>query len=323
LIEMLLRDAGRILHALATVDRCSMGAAAITTSGFGLDRARVAGLLGFAAVQENSYGCIAVVDYVAESYAALKVLCLGLGRFVQDLNTWTGFEIGHVRVPDAFVQISSVMPQKRNPVPVEHLRLLCSLAAGRAEAVLLTLHNTPFTDMNDAEGEVQAAGYEAFDTIDRALLLLTGFMEAIEIDQARVREHIAASCITITEVADTLVREENISFRQAHEIASMLARRMIGAGETLENVPIDAFAKAFIETIGRPPAIDEARFRTIATPEFFVSVRTMFGGPAPAALAASLHRYRETLATVTAARSAYEMRVTAAATELSRLVATA
>jgi argininosuccinate lyase len=323
LIEMLLRDAGRLLHALETVDRSSMGAAAITTSGFGLDRARVADLLGFAAVQENSYGCIAVVDYVAETYAALKLLCLGLGRFVQDLNTWTGFEVGHIRVPDAFVQISSIMPQKRNPVPVEHLRLLLSLAAGRADTVLLTLHNTPFTDMNDAEGEVQAAGYEAFDTIDRALLLLTGFMEAIEIDQARVREHIAASCITITEVADSLVREEGISFRQAHEIASILARRMIASGETLANVPIEAFEKAFSEVIGRRPAIDEARFRTIATPEFFISVRTMLGGPAPAALAASLHHYRENLATVAAARHAHETRIDSAAAELSRLVAAA
>ena len=320
LIEMLLRDAGRLLHTLETVDRCSMGAAAITTSGFGLDRARVADLLGFAAVQENAYGCIAAVDYVAETYAALKTLCLGLGRFVQDLNTWTGFEIGHIRVPDAFVQISSIMPQKRNPVPVEHLRLLCSLAAGRAEAVLLTLHNTPFTDMNDAEGEVQAAGYEAFDTVDRALMLLTGFMEAIEIDEARVRRHIAESCITITEVADTLVREEAISFRQAHEVASVLARRLIAAGETLANLPMAAFVHAFAAVIGRPPAMDEARFRIVGTPEYFVSVRTMFGGPAPAALAASFTRSRAALAGVTASRGAYEARIAAA--ERARLVAT-
>ena len=110
LIEMLLRDAERILHALRTVDRCSLGAAAITTSGFGLDRQRVAGLLGFAAVQENAYGCIAAIDYIAETYAALKVLCVGLGRFVQDLNTWSGFEIGHLhapQVPDIVDRVSA------------------------------------------------------------------------------------------------------------------------------------------------------------------------------------------------------------------------
>jgi argininosuccinate lyase len=323
LVEMLLRDATRLLHAVDTVDRCSLGAAAITTSGFGLDRARVAALLGFAAVQENAYGCIAAVDYVAEPYAALKLLCLGLGRFVQDLNIWTGFETAHIRVPDAFVQISSVMPQKRNPVPVEHLRLLLSLAAGRAETVLLTLHNTPFTDMNDAEGEVQAAGYEAFDTVERALVLLEAFMAAIEIDEAKVRQHIAESCITITEVADTLVREEGVSFRQAHEIASALARRMIAAGETLATLPMAAFAEAFAAAIGRPPAMREDRFRVIATPEHFVAVRTMQGGPAPAALAASLGRYAADLAAVAAARGGHERRIEAAAAERARLVAAA
>lgn len=323
LIEMLLRDAARLLHALETVDRCSMGAAAITTSGFGLDRTRVADLLGFAAVQENAYGCIAAVDYVAEPYAALKLLCLGLGRFVQDLNVWTGFETAHIRVPDAFVQISSVMPQKRNPVPVEHLRLLFSLSAGRADAVMLTLHNTPFTDMNDAEGEVQAAGYQAFDSADRALILFEAFMAAIEIDEAKVRQHIAESCITITEIADSLVREENISFRQAHEIASTLARRMIAAGETLTTLPMPAFIRAFADAIGRAPAMGEARFREIGTPENFVAVRTMFGGPAPAALAASLARYGADLAAVTLARQSCQARIAAAVTERARLVAAA
>jgi argininosuccinate lyase len=322
LIEVLLRDAGRLLHALETVDRCSLGAAAITTSGFELDRQRVA-LLGFAAVQENSYGCIAVVDYVAETYAALKVLCLGLGRFVQDLSSWTGFEIGHVRVPDAFVQISSIMPQKRNPVPVEHLRLMCSLAAGRAETVLLALHNTPFTDMNDSEGEVQAAGYEAFDTLDRALVLLNAFVAAIEIDEKRVRRHIEESCITITEVADTLVREEGISFRQAHEVASVLARRMIDAGGTLATLPMSAFVHAFAEVTERTPTISEARFREISTPEYFIAVRGMFGGPALGALSESLERYRAELALVSAARHACSARVAAADAERAHLVAAA
>ena len=318
LIEMLLRDADRLLHALETVDRCSMGAAAITTSGFRLDRARVAALLGFAAVQENSYGSIAVVDYVAEAYAAVKIMSLGLGRFVQDLNSWTGFEIGHIRVPDAFVQISSIMPQKRNPVPVEHLRLIFSLAGGRAETVLSTLHNTPFTDMNDAEGEVQAAGYEAFDTMDRGLLLLTGFMQAITIDEVKVRRHIAESCITITEVADSLVREEGISSRQAHHLASILARRMIAAGETLATLPMPVFVNAFAEVIGRPPGIDEARFREIGTPEHFVAVRGMFGGPA--ALSESLERYTAALDNIAARRGDYQRRIEMAAAERARLV---
>ena len=208
LIELLLRDVERLRLASRYPDLSSMGAAAITTSGFPLDRGAMAELLGFAGVQDNAYGCIAANDYVTSVYGALQLLFIHLGRFAQDLNAWTAFEVGHLHVPDAYVQVSSIMPQKRNPVAVEHLRLLCSLAAGRAGATLAVLHNTPFTDVNDAEGEVQVAGYAAFDAGGRALRLLAGFIRAARVDEARVRRHIDESCITATELADSLVRAE-------------------------------------------------------------------------------------------------------------------
>ena len=219
-VELLLRDVERLRQASRYPDLSSMGAAAITTSGFPLDRDAMAELLGFAGVQENAYGCIAADDYLTSVYGAVQLLFVHLGRFVQDLNAWTGFEVGHLHVPDAYVQVSSIMPQKRNPVAVEHLRLLCSLAAGRAASTLGVLHNTPFTDVNDAEGEVQVAGYAAFDAGSRALRLLAGFIRAARVDEARVRRHIDESCITATELADSLVRAEGLSFRQAHEIVS-------------------------------------------------------------------------------------------------------
>jgi len=295
-IELSLRDMDRLLHAARTVDLCSMGAAAITTSGFGLDRARMAELLGFAEAQENSYGCIAAADYVTGVYAALKLVFIHAGRFVQDLNAWTGFEIGHLHVPDAFVQVSSIMPQKRNPVPVEHLRLMASLGAARCEAVLTAVHNTPFTDMNDSEGEVQIAGYEAFDTAHRMIALLGGLLAAVEIDSAKVRRHIDEAGITLAELADSLVRTEAISFRQAHDVASRLARRMIDGGMTLSSVPYAMFEAIFIAALGRAARLDEADFRRFTTAEHFIAMRTMQGGPAPAPLATSFERYRADIA---------------------------
>jgi argininosuccinate lyase len=291
-VELSLRDTERLLQAAKSVDLCSMGAAAITTSGFGLDRARMAKLLGFTEAQENSYGAIAAADYATGVYSAMKLLFLHAGRFVQDLNAWTGFEIGHLRVPDAFVQVSSIMPQKRNPVPVEHLRLMASLGAARCEAVLTAVHNTPFTDMNDSEGEVQIAGYEAFDTAHRMLALLGGLVAAVEVNGERVRRHIDESGITLAELADSLVRTEAISFRQAHDVASRLARRMIDGGTTISALPYPVFEEIFAAAIGRPAKLGEADFRRFTTPEHFIAMRTMQGGPAPAPLAASFARYR-------------------------------
>jgi argininosuccinate lyase len=187
------------------------------------------------------------------------------------------------------------MPQKRNPVAVEHLRLLCSLAAGRAASTLGVLHNTPFTDVNDAEGEVQVAGYAAFDAGSRALRLLAGFIRATRVDEARVRRHIDESCITATELADSLVRAEGLSFRQAHEIVSRMVRGMLERGERFPTVPYAAFAEAFAAVAGRAPGIGEADVRRYTTPEHFVAVRTLPGGPAPGPLSASLARYRSEL----------------------------
>ncbi|MEM9371191.1 MAG: argininosuccinate lyase, partial [Pseudomonadota bacterium] len=218
--EVVLRDAARLDAAVAGLERCPMGAAAITTSGFAIDRDRVADLLGFDGPLLNAYGCIASVDYVTGLYSALKLVFLHLGRLVQDLQFWSAFEVGQLYVPTSLVQISSIMPQKRNPVPIEHLRHLASATVGRCDTIVGTMHNTPFTDMNDSEGEVQQAGYAVFESGGRVLRLLTALIADCQIDGARVARTSDAACITITELADTLVRSEGVSFRQAHEIAA-------------------------------------------------------------------------------------------------------
>ncbi len=298
-IEVLLRDLDRLALAQDGLERCPMGAAAITTTGFPIDRHRMAALLGFEGPLRNSYGCIAAVDYVTGLYAALRLMALHLGRVVQDLQFWTAFEVGQLHVPDALVQISSIMPQKRNPVPIEHLRHLLSMAGGRAEAVVATMHNTPFTDMNDSEGEVQAQGYGAFAAMDRALRLLAALAPACRVRADRVAANLDAACVTVTELADTLVRTEGLSFRVAHEIAGATARAVIARGVALGQGHA-AFAQAFEAATRRPPALDPAGFAEAVGPARFVAVRDRFGGPAPAQMDAALDAYAEAAAALRA-----------------------
>jgi argininosuccinate lyase len=113
MVEVLLRDLKRLHTARESIEKCPMGAAAITTTGFPIDRARMAKLLGFKAPLQNSYSCIAAVDYITGLYTAMKLLFLHLGRVVQDFQFWSSFEVGQLYVPNSFVQISSIMPQKR------------------------------------------------------------------------------------------------------------------------------------------------------------------------------------------------------------------
>ena len=295
-VEVLIRDMERLEAARAIVDLSPMGAAAITTTGFPIDRALVARLLGFAAPLQNSYGCIASVDYTTSTYSAIELMFLHFGRLLQDFQFWTAFEVGQLYVPHAFVQISSIMPQKRNPVPIEHMRLLTSQTVGRAQAMLTIMHNTPFTDMNDSEGETQAFGYPAFDSAGRVLELAAAFIGAVRIDSARVAENIRRSCITVTELADTLVRAEDLSFRQAHEIAAVVAKSVVAHGGGLAEDGYGPFREAFAQVAGRKTGIDEPSFRDIVSPENFVAVRERFGGPGPEALAAALDTYSDALA---------------------------
>lgn len=298
MLETLLRDIARLEAARDIVDRSPMGAAAITTSGFPIDRALMANLLGFSRPLQNSYGCIASIDYITSTYSAIELVFLHLGRFIQDLQFWTSFEVGQVYVPNAFVQISSIMPQKRNPVPIEHMRHLASQTVGRAQAMLTIMHNTPFTDMNDSEGESQGFGYGAFESGGRVLDLLAALVPDLRINGDRVRDNIRRSCITVTELADSLVRREGLSFREAHEIAAEVARAVVAAGGDIAVDGYEAFQAAFEHCTKRRTAIDRAQFSEIVSPENFVAVRDRFGGPAPRALSQAIAGYRDDIARI-------------------------
>ena len=149
--------------------------------------------------------------------------------------------------------------------------------------------------MNDSEGAVQEAGYAAFESAERMLELLAGLIEAVRIDPARVRRNIDASCITITELADTLVREEGLSFRQAHEIAAHVGRHVVAGASSLSAAGFAPFQAAFADATGRAPRLDAAGFAIAVSPERFVALRDRFGGPAPASLDAAFARAAATL----------------------------
>src|SRR5437879_127790 len=143
-VEFLGRDVQRLRAAFATINRSPLGACAITTTGFPIHREYTARLLGFDGLQENSYGAIAATDYVCEAATSIAVLMVSLSKLVQDLLLWCTEEFHFLRLSDAYVQTSSIMPQKRNPVALEHTRILASKAFSQAQAERVCAHSTPF-----------------------------------------------------------------------------------------------------------------------------------------------------------------------------------
>jgi argininosuccinate lyase len=280
--EFLARDGERLQAAFGRMNRSPMGAAAITTSGFPIDRAFTARLLGFEGLAENSYGAIASIDYITESASTVAVAMVNVGKLVQDLLLWSTREFGFLRLADGFVQCSSIMPQKRNPVALEHVRVLASRAMGEAQAVLGCAHNTPFGDINDGEDDLQPLAAAMFSSAQRALKLLTGTMSTAEVDRVRMADRAGRDFLTVTELADTLVRREGICFREAHDLVAEAVR---ACGSHDDPEAIAAALAALRPSLG----LSREEILESLDPMNFVRVRNVAGGPAP-------ERTREALA---------------------------
>src|SRR5262249_20629475 len=149
-------------------------------------------------------------------------------KLIQDLLLWSTQEFGFLRLSAAFVQSSSIMPQKRNPVALEHTRILASRALGEAQAVLTTAHNTPFGDINDSEGDLQPLVATMFADAGRSLRLLAGALQSAAFDRESLARQAGRHFLTVTELADTLVRHGCMSFRDAH---SLVSRAVTAAGD--------------------------------------------------------------------------------------------
>ena len=292
-IEQLERDAGRLRAAFASTNRSPLGACAITGTGFPIDRQLTSDLLGFDAPTGNTYGSIATVDYLLESVSAAAVMLTGLGRFVQDLLLWGTAEFGYLRLADGFVQSSSIMPQKRNPVALEHARAIGSKAIGQAGAILVAVHNTPFGDVVDTEDDLQPLVASMFRDGRRAVLLVAAAMGGADFDVARLESRAAAGGTTMTELADHLVRTHGVPFRTAHTIAARLQQ----ARAARPGAPLGAMlATISSDLLGVPLEYTDAQIAEILSPRHFVDVRWTLGGPAPPETARALTESREAAA---------------------------
>jgi argininosuccinate lyase len=312
-IEQLERDAVRLRAAFETTNRNPLGACAITGTGFPIDRTRTSELLGFDGPTGNTYGSIATVDYLLESLSAAAVTIAGVGRVVQDLLLWCTAEVGYLRLPDGFVQCSSIMPQKRNPVALEHARAIGSKALGQITAVVLSVHNTPFGDIVDTEDDLQPMVYTAFRDATRAVTLVAAALRDARLDGEAMRRRAEEGWITVTELADTLVREQGLPFGSSHAIASRLIARVRQQPDVSLS---SALADVSQAVVGRVFAYTEPRLREILSPAHFVDVRRTLGGPAPAITGAAIEESIALLARDREWAHARQEALTAAASRL-------
>jgi argininosuccinate lyase len=314
------RDTERLLALFGRVNRSPMGAAALATTGFPIDRQLVAGWLGFEGLVENSYDAVCASDHMLEAASAVLVLASNLSRFVYDLMLWSSNEFGVLDLDDSLVQISSIMPQKRNPVALEHLRAVLSRVMGRAAAVFPLAHNVPLGDINDVGDDLQPMVEEVFAEAKRALQLLQEVLQKCRFNTGLLEQRARDGFAAVTEVADTLVREAGLPFRVAHHIVARFVADLRAQGRTLPQATLADLDAAARAVIGRPAGLMPESLRQASCPRIFVERRAVAGGPAPAEVRRALG---EATASIEATRTAIAQKKGALNAARTRLLAKA
>ncbi|MYL34368.1 argininosuccinate lyase [Pontibacillus yanchengensis] len=274
--DNLSRDIERLWNAYHTVNKSPMGAAAITTTGFSINRERMVELLGFEGVMENSYDAIGTGDYLLESGLSLVSLMTNTGRWIQEFLRMASNEVGLLNVSDAYVQISSIMPQKRNPVSLEHSRALASSAVGEGLTAVQMIHNTPYGDIVDTEDDLQPHLYRGFNKAIRVVKLLTAVVTTMNFNKERALQQASTNMITITELADVLARDYNVPFRNAHHFSSVVSKNVKALGKELYEVEVNQ-VNEWLEGV----QLSENDWKAIVDPRQFVNRRNICGGPNP------------------------------------------
>lgn len=288
-INQLTRDFQRLQGAYNTINKSSMGAAALTTTGFNISRERMQELLAFDGIIENAWDAVAGADYIAEAASVVQLAALNLGRTSQDFLLWATQEFNAFRLASPYVQISSIMPQKRNPVSIEHTRSLLSAVVGDTGTVLQMIHNTPFGDIVDTEDDMQPFLWRAMDRLIGIYKLFGSLVITMNVNKENLLKRAQNSFANVTELADTLVRSENISFRQSHSIVSRCVRTLMeNSEESLTNLTWEIANEKSLEVTGKPLHISQHDFYHALQPDYFINVRKILGGPAPETMRQSL-----------------------------------
>ena len=284
------RDIKRLQRAFENMNYCPLGSGAITTTGFPIDRHRVSDLLGFTAPTVNSYASIASVDYFTEMLGATSAMLVNIGKFAQEFLLMAMMEFNVIRLSDGYVQGSSIMPQKRNPVALEHVRAIGSKALGQCLGVMTSIHNTPFGDINDVEDDLQPLIYSGIRDANRAVSLLASTLQSATFNFDVLKKRAGENFIAVTELADTIVRKEGLPFRISHKIVGSCVRKAIDAGS---DVTYDILQSVAREVIGRDLDMSADELAAAVSPENFVAIRTIYGGTAPSETRRALAVERE------------------------------
>src|SRR5215468_3332880 len=286
-VEMAARDRGRFADARKRANLSPLGAAALAGTAFPIDRAMTAKALGFERPMANSLDAVSDRDFVLETLSAAAITAVHLSRFAEEIVLWCSPLVGLVALSDRFTTGSSIMPQKRNPDAAELVRAKTGRIIGALEALLIVMKGLPLAYAKDMQEDKEGA-MDAFAALALAIAAMTGMVRDMTPDVARMRQAAGAGYSTATDLADWLVRELKMPFREAHHVTGRIV-----AQAAAEKLPLDELPLATMQAVDK--RITKEVFAVLSV-ENSVKSRVSHGGTAPKNVRREADRWLKALA---------------------------
>jgi argininosuccinate lyase len=271
-VEMAARDRGRFADARKRLNESPLGAAALAGTSFPIDRDMTAQALGFDRPAANSLDAVSDRDFVLETLAAASIAAVHLSRLAEEIVIWTSPLTGLAKLSDKFTTGSSIMPQKRNPDAAELVRAKAGRIVGALNGLLMVMKGLPLAYQKDMQEDKEGA-MDALSALTLSLAAMAGMVTDLEPATARMKKAAGEGYATATDLADWLVRELKLPFREAHHITGRIVAQASESGTPLHRLPLDAMQKV-------EPRITQDVFEVLAVGNS-VKSRTSYGGTAP------------------------------------------
>jgi argininosuccinate lyase len=257
-----------------------LGGAATAGTGWPINRQRTAELLGFDGLVLNSQESVAGWDFIAELAAAMAIHMSNMSRLASEIQSWSSDEFATVDLDESYTGTSSIMPQKKNPTPLELTRLSANECLGAFVGILSSLNGGEYQFFL-GRGVLEP---HYIDITVGATKVMAGVVSTMKPSRERMLLYATEGFSTMTELADTLVRNCNISFREAHDIIAQTVLRAVAEGKTANQITADMIQKSAIESIGKKLNISDSEILAAINPTENVLRRNVIGGPAPQAV---------------------------------------
>ncbi|WP_298337707.1 argininosuccinate lyase [uncultured Erythrobacter sp.] len=284
--EMIARDRDRFADARRRLALCPLGSAALAGTGFPIDRDMTAAVLGFDGPTHNSLDAVSDRDFALDYLMAASQCSLHLSRLAEELIIWASQPYGFVRMPDALSTGSSIMPQKKNPDAAELVRGHAGRIAGCTTSLMISMKGLPLAYSKDMQNDKPPV-FEAAGLLDLCIAAMAGMIEGATFRTERMREAAELGYATATDLADWLVVQADIPFREAHHITGAAVKLAESRGVALDALPL-ADLKAIDDRI------EESVFAALSV-DASVAARASYGGTAPKQVRLQVKRARKEL----------------------------